>query len=227
MAGDCPHFSSVSEKNGTVPRSATKTPRKHWAERRRASISLCILLPIGALVALSPPRVEPGSPLDLALNALAWGLFLVGGAFRLWATLHIGGNKGKTLITDGPYSITRNPLYLGTLLIGASTVVFLQSLSLLAALIVASSSYLFFTLRSERNRLRSHHGAEYDRYCEHVPMLLPNVRLFKSPERIELDVHCLRLEALRALRWLPLPLFAALVMQLRHVAAWPLWFNLP
>ncbi len=186
-----------------------------------------MLLPVGSLVALSPPRVEWGSTLDLALNSLAWALFLFGGAFRFWATLYVGGNKGKTLITDGPYSITRNPLYFGTLLIGASTVVFLQSISLLAALVVASSSYLFFTLRSERNRLRSHHGAAYDRYCERVPMLLPNVRLFKSPERIDLDVHCLRLEALRALRWLPLPLFAALVMQLRHAAAWPVWFDLP
>ncbi|HEY9212134.1 MAG TPA: isoprenylcysteine carboxylmethyltransferase family protein, partial [Ancylobacter sp.] len=51
---------------------------------------------------------------SFAGNAMrATGLCLIMAAVigRLWATLYIGGRKNASLVTAGPYSITRNPLY--------------------------------------------------------------------------------------------------------------------
>ncbi len=41
------------------------------------------------------------------------GVVLVGVATvgRLWCALYIGGRKNAVLVTEGPYAMTRNPLY--------------------------------------------------------------------------------------------------------------------
>src|SRR5437870_13772401 len=44
------------------------------------------------------------------------GVALPGLALRAWASGHL--RKNETLATSGPYAYTRNPLYLGSFLIG-------------------------------------------------------------------------------------------------------------
>ena len=39
------------------------------------------------------------------------GLIWTGIVGRLWSILYIGGHKANNVITDGPYSVMRNPLY--------------------------------------------------------------------------------------------------------------------
>ena len=61
------------------------------------------------MIALARPR-----PWSL-LAGLVLGL--VGEAIRIWASGHI--EKTRVLATGGPYAHTRNPLYLGSTLMGA------------------------------------------------------------------------------------------------------------
>src|SRR5262245_44567857 len=86
----------------------------NWWVRSRAWIGLLIMAPFAALSLVTPPLVSPGAWADLTGDMIGWTLFLLGAATRWWATLYIGGTKNKVLATMGPYSLCRNPLYLGT-----------------------------------------------------------------------------------------------------------------
>src|SRR5580704_15985945 len=122
---------------------------KHWAERRRAAIGLLILAPFAMAAVFSRPWLDSTSLGGLACTTVGWLLFLTGGVFRLWATLHIGGRKGRIVVDDGPYSLTRNPLYFGIFLMTLSVAAFLQSVALALGLMLAASSYLRVTVESE------------------------------------------------------------------------------
>jgi protein-S-isoprenylcysteine O-methyltransferase Ste14 len=61
---------------------------------------------------------------------------------RTWCTLYIGGMKLRALVTKGPYSVVRNPLYLFTLL-GAGGIGALSGSVSMAALCIAFAALVF------------------------------------------------------------------------------------
>src|SRR3990172_5291830 len=122
------------------------TDSKSWLSRSRAWISILLLTPVGFLAAFSAPHVLPNSWAELGFAMVGWGLFLTGAFSRWWATLYIGGRKGNQLMHDGPYSMSRNPLYFGTFLIVLSIAAMLQSLIFALALLASSILYLIVTV---------------------------------------------------------------------------------
>ena len=112
-------------------------------------------------------------PLLLGGSLAAAGLVL-----RLWASGHI--EKGRRLATQGPYGWTRNPLYLGSFLMGlgfslASSVPWLMGLFILLFLGI----YLPVIWLEEREMLEAF-GQEYLRYRQRVSLFLPR---HPSPSR--------------------------------------------
>jgi protein-S-isoprenylcysteine O-methyltransferase Ste14 len=194
---------------------------KHWAERRRAVIGLGILAPFTMAAVFSRPWLDAASPWALVFTTLGWMLFMAGGVFRLWATLHIGGRKGRTVVDDGPYSLTRNPLYFGIFLMTLSVAAFLQSPALAVGLTLAAWSYLQVTVQSEERRLSAKLGHDFRNYCDRISRFWPRMATFHTPELLSVDVRCLAIECRRALRWMWIPLAAEAVMRLRIEAWWP------
>ena len=105
---------------------------------------------------------------------LAGSLFLV--LPGLWLRAYAGGyvRKNAELTTTGPYAYTRNPLYLGSMLIAfgfafasASVLIFLLLASLFVAIYVP-------TIQSEEAYLRANF-AGFDVYAARVPRLLPRL----------------------------------------------------
>lgn len=201
--------------------------RKSWAERRRATIGLSLLTPFAVAAMVSPPWLSPGSWGEVGVISTGWLLFLSGAALRLWATLHIGGRKGREVVAEGPYSMTRNPLYFGTFLMTLSTGCLLSSLTLLCGVAVATMAYVRVTLPSEEKRLASKLGPGYRDYCRFVPRFWPSPALLRMPETIAVDLHCLGMELLRSLRWMWLPVTMAALARLRLEPGWPQWLGLP
>lgn len=104
---------------------------------------------------------------------LGIGLVLaaVGGAIRAWAAGHI--RKDSTLTVSGPYAHVRNPLYVGSLLVGAGVTLaggqpLFLGLFLLFYLLVYRRTAL-----DEANLLTELFGEEYRRYAAAVPLFIP------------------------------------------------------
>jgi len=107
-------------------------------------------------------------------------VFVIAGlAIRGAAAGHI--RKNRELTTTGPYAYTRNPLYLGSILIAIGFVLAAHNLWIALAAVVMFVAIYLPVIRAEETYLRSAF-AGYDEYMERVPRLLPRLTPFKSGE---------------------------------------------
>jgi len=199
-----------------------------WIFKRRGMVGIILFVPIGFATAFSHPVIQDGSFLDLVMDFLAWGLFITYVGFRLWATLYIGSRKDKELQTEGPYSITRNPLYLGSFCLALSGACFLKSISLLLMVGVASIIYLLFVIKDEESYLENRFGEEFEKYCQRTPRLFPSsFRYYRATASVNVNLKGMKIEAKRLLSAGLLPISVELIMHLRSASWWPHWFSLP
>ena len=84
---------------------------KNIEAKYRLLISRIFLIIVVFLLLLSDNKVNNWSPAYTWLEFFGYSLGLVGIIGRIWSSLFIEGYKTKTLITKGPYSLMRNPLY--------------------------------------------------------------------------------------------------------------------
>lgn len=116
-------------------------------------------------------------------------LILKGSFIRMSARGHkcVRSPLGKGLAQDGLYAYTRNPMYLGTLLIGIGfTLIFWPWW---AVFVFAGLFYLRFSplIRSEQKYLEQKYGQSYADYCQQVPAFFP---LIKKSGAINLREEC-------------------------------------
>jgi len=199
----------------------------HWGFRNRRFIGGVVLAPALLITLLSTPSFGEGTQGGMFLDLVAWLFFVAGAAFRLWSTLYLGGRKRHTLVCHGPYSVCRNPLYVGSFLLSMSAGLYLKSVTFAAFLTVTMLGYIFLTVPAEEKDLRMMLGEPYEEYLRRVPRFWPNWRLFQAPPETTFKLHGLRLEAKRALFWILLPWLGEMFVHLRNLPWWPHWFALP
>jgi len=103
---------------------------------------------------------------------------LLGIGLRLWAAGCL--RKQEALACGGPFAYLRNPLYVGTLLIGCGLGVLSghwESPVLVAALML---TVYVPTVRHEERELRALFGPAYDAYCREVPRWVPRLTPLRS-----------------------------------------------
>jgi len=97
---------------------------------------------------------------------------------RAWASGHI--RKNDALAVSGPYAYSRNPLYLGTLLLGLGFSVAAAGGWLLFGVLGGLFAALFLgiylpVMRVEALTLAELFGEDYERYAAAVPLLFPRL----------------------------------------------------
>jgi protein-S-isoprenylcysteine O-methyltransferase Ste14 len=134
-----------------------------WAARWRVPLGFALSLAYLVLARPTPRLLAVGS-----------GVALVGLLLRAWAAGYL--EKGSSLATSGPYAFTRNPLYLGSALIGAGFAVAGRSALMAAAFIVLLVIVYRPVIRREERFLSQKFGSAYRDYAACVPLFLPRLR---------------------------------------------------
>ena len=106
---------------------------------------------------------------------------------RVYCTAFLGGHKNAKLITYGPFSVCRNPLYAFSL-IGILGVALISNHLVLIFAIPAFILLVYLSLiKREEDFLRQEFGAQFDAYCTRVPKLVPKFSLYEAPETIPMN----------------------------------------
>jgi len=118
------------------------------------------------------------------VEAFGLALIIIAIVGRGWCSLYIGGRKKAEIVDRGPYSVTRNPLYvfsfIGAFGIGA------QTGSLVIGAVFAAATFLVFlrTVGREEAWLAANFGDHYDAYRQRTPRFWPNPRLWRDAEEL-------------------------------------------
>ena len=148
----------------------------------------------------SEKKFETISPLLTGVMFIC-GCFLVGLATvgRLWCAQYIAGYKTDVLITDGPYSICRNPLYFFSLLGGIGAGLTTESITLAAVIVFVFCLIYPITIRNEERVLLNHFKSGYEAYMRNVPRFIPDFSLFHEPGEYTVKPKVFRREVFDAL----------------------------
>ena len=150
----------------------------------RGNIGIFVLVPLGILALLSRPLIPLEGLTGFIFSSLAHIFFILYLFFRAWATLYLGGRKNVQLQTEGPYSLTRNPLYFGSLCFGLSAAFFLHSLLMMAGLAVVGILYLRGVVADEEQVLEKVFGKKFRDYKARTPALIPAPALYRGSAEI-------------------------------------------
>jgi len=175
----------------------------HFFKKNHLNISRVL---IGALILidfLSTPRwpMKPG--MLVLVEFLAFILVLIAAFGRLWSLTYISGNKTQNLITTGPYSLMRNPLYFFSLIGAIGLGLVSKSMLVFSVLLLAFVIYYPLVVRAEEEHLRSIHGQDFLRYRSAVPVFLPRFSRYREEASYLVDARRLRRSFFSAM-WFPL-----------------------
>ena len=127
------------------------------------------------------------SIIDFVCEWSGYALILVGVGIRLWATLYIGQRKSKELITYGPFSVCRNPLYVGSVIITIGISLCFENLILLGAALLITMPIHVLVAVAEEKHLERRFGQAYEQYKQNVPRFWFRFSQFKTPEFIQVS----------------------------------------
>ncbi len=214
--------------NDTPTASNTRPPiGRNLRYRWRMHLTLVVLMVAWIGAGVSPPFVQLGSFTAIVADYFGWLMFFGGLSLRFWATRFIGGRKSREVVCYGPYSLTRNPLYVGTFLMILSLAFLLKSPTFAIATSIVIAYYCVAVVPLEERRLSEEFGTEYAKYCQSVPRWVPRLGAVYAPQLVSVNAQTMRSEMNRAGWWLLLPLLAELHTYVRAWPEWPHWLNLP
>ena len=153
----------MTEKNGT--------PKLDWMASwqrvaRRIRVPLGFLAAVLYLFELWRRAPQPA--------AVAWSLALV--VPGLWLRGYAAGyvKKNRELTVTGPYAHTRNPLYLGSMLMAAGFALALLSWPV-AMLLAGGFAAIYIPVIDSEERFLRATFPEFEAYCRRVPRLIPRL----------------------------------------------------
>lgn len=180
---------------------------------------------LAALALFAAPAI--GDEAHETIELAGVGLVLACIAGRMWSILYIGARKNSDLVTAGPYSMTRNPLYFFSTVGMAGIGLMLGSFVMAAALAVVAWLALGYTASREAGYLRALFGTAYDDYARVTPMFWPKPSLYREPQQASFSPQALRRTFLDGLLFLLVFPLVELVEHAQAAGYLPVLLTLP
>lgn len=151
-------------------------------EKMRIHISRIFVIPVVILISTGESYWNMTfHPLTSMMIITAIVLVIIASVGRLWCSLYIAGYKTNSLVTQGPYSMCRNPLYffsfLGAIGVGFATETFFIPLLIMAAFWI----YYPLVIKNEEKELKKRHKKLFEQYEKQVPRFFPRPSLLTEP----------------------------------------------
>jgi len=132
-------------------------------------------VPLGWALGLAALLLARPTPVTLAAGLL---VAAVGEVVRVWAAGYL--TKWKGLTRGGPYAWTRNPLYLGSVIVGIGFALATARWEVGALLAVFLLVVYVPVIRTEAGRLAEAYPETYAAYAKEVPLFWPRL-----PKRVD------------------------------------------
>src|SRR5215216_1430194 len=142
-----------------------------WIQRWR--------VPLGFLCGAAFIFFARPTPRALLIGA---SVSLLGLALRAWAAGHI--RKNAQLATSGPYAYTRNPLYLGSFLLGVGFTIASGQPWLALPFAALFLGIYYPVMRVEAADLAEMFGEDYANYSRAVPLFLPRLKPYRDEKTL-------------------------------------------
>jgi protein-S-isoprenylcysteine O-methyltransferase Ste14 len=151
---------------------------------------LYFFLPL--VISIILKRITRGTT-SLPLFFLGIGVASLAEALRMYSASYLRGRQVVTspqaefLATSGPYAFTRNPLYLGNLLIGLAVCITINEWYAYLLFLASFAVVYSVVIPYEEAFLFHKFGAEFQSYTTATPRLLPTTRPYRSSAPIRPD----------------------------------------
>ena len=189
--------------------------------RQRVVVSRIFAILVLLLALFTAGSFREDSLTDTLLEMSGLFLLTICSMGRLWALLYISGHKKIELITEGPYSMVRHPLYVFSLIGAIGIGLASENILVLAALIIFYLLYYPLTILVEEAKLTDKFGQAYLDYIKSTPRFLPKLSLYKSPPQVVVNTDIF-LKSIAIGMW-----FIWIYIALNFIEAIQLFGNIP
>lgn len=196
-------------------------------EKLRIRISQIFAVVLVVLICVSSSLWEDKAPfVTTALFLLGAVLVGIASLGRLWCSVYIAGYKTDHLVTQGPYSMCRNPLYFFSLL-GALGVGFASESFLIPVIIlIGFAAYYPLVIKSEEAELAKLHKNEFEMYFKKVPRFFPKISYLTEPEEYIVKTVVFKRHMFSALWFIWLMGILEIIEELHELKVLPTIFNI-
>lgn len=161
--------------------------RRRLADTR----AFCVVTVILYLVSRSAWH-EVGGLIAHLLTPLGILLAAIGALGRLWCSSYLAGNKNSRLVKFGPYSLTRNPLYVFSFVGGLGITITTETLTIPVLFCAWFALYYRGVISAEEAHLSGLHASEFPDYQRSVPRFWPRWFGYSEPARWEFSPDAFR-----------------------------------
>lgn len=192
----------------------------------RVPITRLLAIPMGLVLMCSTSAWNRMPTIEGLLTAMGVVLVAVGSLGRLWCALYIAGQKTRSLVTQGPYSTSRNPLYFFSLVGGIGVALATETLLIPFAVALLFGIYYPYVIRREEAKLLALHGDAFKTYRKTTPCFFPDFSRLQEPEIYLAHPIAFKKEVLSSLWFLWLLAILEIFEVLNNVHLLPTFFRI-